>query len=426
MGKPEDRKNIRWSKLDNAAELFPAIAGQILTNVFRLSIVLHEEINEEILQEALNSVLPKFPGYHVTLKAGFFWYYFEENTKPAPCVKPESDYPCRYINTRKNNGYLFRVTYFGKRINLEIFHVLSDGMGGIHFLLELTYHYLSLVHNLESNGGKYYGSNTSIDREDSFLKHYRLGKTRRYKKDKAFYVKGEKLLPSELGIIQGNISVSALKNCCKNYGVSINEYLIANYIWSIYRENSQNKLPIRVAVPVNLRKFFDSTTTKNFFLMVSAEFTPVLTDYTFKDIIREVTDDFRRKITKEKLSEILSFNVQLERNIITRATPLFIKNIAVKSIYRGAALANTTTLSNLGKIKVEPKFEPYIESLSACLPMSLGQNVKGSVCSFQDHLSFTFSSCLNETGIQKSFFRQFASDGISVYLESNGVYNEEM
>lgn len=426
MAKPENRKNIKWSKLDNAAELFPAIAGQTLTNVFRLSIVLQEEINQEILQESLNTVLAKFPGFKVTLKAGFFWYYFEENTKPAPTVNLESDYPCRYINIRKNNGYLFRVTYLGKRINLEIFHVLSDGLGGIHFLLELTYHYLSLVHNLKSEGTLYFGSNTSIDREDSFSKHYRLGKTRRYKKDKALCVKGEKLLPGELGIIQGNLSVSALKNCCKKYDISINEYLISNYIWSIYKETPQNKLPIRVAVPVDLRRFFDSTTTKNFFLMVSAEFSPLYGVDTFEDMIGRVTENFREQITKDKLLEILSYNVQLEQNIVTRATPLFIKNIAVKSIYRGAALANTSTLSNLGKIPVESKFEPYIESLSACLPMSLGQNIKASVCSFKDQLSFTFSSCLAETGIQKSFFRQLAKDGVNVYLESNGVYHEEL
>ena len=41
---------------------------------------------------------------------------------------------------------MFRVTYYKCRINLEVFHVLTDGMGGINFLKELTYQYLRLAH----------------------------------------------------------------------------------------------------------------------------------------------------------------------------------------------------------------------------------------------------------------------------------------
>lgn len=55
-------------------------------------------------------------------------------------------FPCRFIRQNKNCNYLFRVTYYKSRINLEVFHVLTDGMGGINFLRELTYQYLRLVH----------------------------------------------------------------------------------------------------------------------------------------------------------------------------------------------------------------------------------------------------------------------------------------
>ena len=41
---------------------------------------------------------------------------------------------------------MFRVTYYKCRINLEVFHVLTDGMGGLNFLKELTYQYLRLTH----------------------------------------------------------------------------------------------------------------------------------------------------------------------------------------------------------------------------------------------------------------------------------------
>ena len=134
----EKQGTLRWDKLDNTAHVFPVIAGSEMTNVYRISVVLKEEVQQDLLQQALDIVLPKFEIFHVRLRQGIFWYYFEENVKRAPRVHEEETYPCRYIVQNKNRSYLFRVTYYKKRINLEVFHVLTDGMGGTNFLRELT------------------------------------------------------------------------------------------------------------------------------------------------------------------------------------------------------------------------------------------------------------------------------------------------
>ena len=133
------RREIRWDKLDNTANLFPVIAGESMTNVYRISVKLKEEIQPELLQEALNKVLPRMDGFNLRLRRGVFWYYFEENGKKAPKVVEENTFPCRFIHPSSNRDYLFRVTYYSCKINLEVFHVLTDGMGGINFIRELTY-----------------------------------------------------------------------------------------------------------------------------------------------------------------------------------------------------------------------------------------------------------------------------------------------
>ena len=50
-------RSIRWDKLDNTANLFPSIAGESMTNVYRISVTLTDEIDSEKLQEALDIVL---------------------------------------------------------------------------------------------------------------------------------------------------------------------------------------------------------------------------------------------------------------------------------------------------------------------------------------------------------------------------------
>lgn len=422
------QREIRWDRLDNTAHLFPVIAGESMTNVYRISVTLTEMVQPEPLQEALDIVLPKFDGFNLRLRRGVFWYYFEENGKPAPRVREENSFPCRYIQPNKNRSYLFRVTYYKYRINLEVFHVLTDGMGGIDFLKELTYQYLRLVHpELKDKRGDSLSSDISMNREDSFLKNYKKRAPIGYQTKKAYLIKGEKLRPGEFGVMHGYMKIPELKKVCREYGVSINEYLVGTYIWSVYTEcmkSMPSERPIRVAVPVNLRPFFNSITTKNFFAMVSAEFHPTEECYTFPDVLGIVRESLKSQIDREHLEQLFSYNVSNQMNTMARMVPLFLKNIAMRYVYRTSALANTATVTNIGNITVEEEYRPYVEMFHAFLAMSKGQHLKGTICSYGDTLVFTFSFDLLDTSVQRGFFRRLAEDGVTVEMESNGVNYE--
>ena len=419
-------REIRWDRLDNTAHLFPVIAGENMSNVYRISVTLTELVQPDILQQALNIVLPKMDGFNLRLRMGVFWYYFEENGKPAPKVREESNFPCRYIQQNQNHSYMFRVTYYKYRINLEVFHVLTDGMGGINFLKELTYQYLRLAHpELKEKVGDSLNSGTSLNREDSFLKNYKKSSAKGYQTKKAYLLKGEHLGPGEFGVMHGYMQIPQLKEVCHRYGCSINEYLVSVYIWSVYTEcmkGMPSASPIRVAVPVNLRPYFNSITTKNFFVMVSAEFHPTKEVYTFAEVLEIVRDNLRSQINREHLEKLFSYNVSNEKLLAARAVPLFLKNIAMKIVYTKSALANTTTITNIGNIGVDEAYRPYIKRFQIILSPSTGQNTKATVCSYGDELTFTFSSLLKDTSVQKVFFRSLAEDGIDVEIETNGVY----
>lgn len=424
---PKNRE-IRWDRLDNTAHLFPVIAGESMSNVYRISVTLTELIQPKLLQQALDIVLPKFDGFNLRLRQGVFWYYFEENGKPAPRVREENTFPCRFIVQNRNNSYMFRVTYYKYRINLEVFHVLTDGMGGINFLKELTYQYLRLVHpELMGDKGNALNSTTSLNREDSFLKNYRKSSARGYQTKKAYLIKGERLNPGEFGVMHGYMQISELKTVCKRYGASINEYFVAVFVWSVYKEcmhKMPGKRPIRVAVPVNLRPYFDSITTKNFFVMVSAEFYPAKEDYTFEEVLTAVQTSLQKQINKENLEKLFSYNVSNEKLLIARAVPLVFKNMAMRFIYTQSALANTTTITNIGNLTVDKVYQPYVEMFHSCLAISKGQHIKGNICSYRDTLVFTFSYDIADASIQKCFFRKAAEDGIHVEIDSNGVNYE--
>ncbi|MBQ8518376.1 MAG: hypothetical protein IJ455_02075 [Agathobacter sp.] len=426
--KETSKRQLRWDKLDNTALIFPVIAGEGMTNTYRISVELNEEIQPELLQQALDIVLPKFNVFNVRLRMGVFWYFFEENNKPAPRVKEEELFPCRYIQPNKNNSYLFNVSYYKRRINLEVFHVLTDGMGGMTFAKELVYQYLRLAHpELRSQVDDKLSDTTSLNTEDSFEKNYKKKSKRGYTTGKAYLIKLKKLAKGEFGVMHGLINIPELKAVTKKYGVSINEYLVAVFAWATYVQclhKAPSKYPIRIAVPVNLRPYFNSNTLKNFFTMVSAEFHPTEEEYTFEDVLAIIQKSLKSQIQKENLEELFSVSVSNQKNKLLRMVPLVIKNLVMRLVFNRSAVAHTTTITNVGFVKLDPIYEPYVKMFRSFIAMSKGQSLKGTVNSYQDTLVFTFSSIFSDTSVQKEFFRKIAEDGVTVQIETNGVYYE--
>lgn len=422
------KEQLAWDKLDNTAHLFPVIATENMTNVYRISVTLIEEIDRILLQEALNRILPQFLVFRMRLRMGVFWYYFEENTRPAPIVREEYSSPGAYMDKSRNNHYMFRVTYYKCRINLEVFHALTDGAGGIIFLKELVYQYLRLKYPeiLRVEKDKI-SSGIFLDKEDSYVKNFKKAHPKVYKSERALTLHGEKLPKGEMGVLHGYMPVDQLKAAGKKYGVTINQYLVGVFVYCIYKEylkEQPSKVPISCCVPVNLRPYYESHTMKNFFAMVSAVFKPEKERYTLNEVMEIVAESLREQITPENLNNIVSYNVSNEKNWILRAVPLVIKNIVMKRVYGASAKATSATVTNIGNIELREPYRKYVEHFYTTLSMSKGQNMKGGICSYNGILTFTFSSVLLDLSIQKRFFQIIAKDGVSVAIESNGAYYE--
>lgn len=243
-----------WRRLDNTAKLFAAVSGEDLSSVFRISAVLKEKVDPGLLQRALVRTLPEFENFRVKLRKGFFWYYFETNNR-NPGVEEEQSAPCRFIDPHRGARFPFRVSYYGCRINFEVFHGLTDGLGALRFASRLTEHYLELVKKLPVVVQE---REFSPLREDDYLRHYRKLPHRHYSSRPAIAIQGEFLPFDQMAVLQGTIEVSALKTECRKVGVSITKYLAAVLLWAIIQTETDGKTlkrPVALNLPVNLRSF---------------------------------------------------------------------------------------------------------------------------------------------------------------------------
>ena len=135
-----------WRKLDNTAKIF-SLDDKKNTSMFRYSVLLKKNVDPSVLQKALNKTINDCPSYKMKMGAGLFWNYLELNEKNI-IIQEENQIPCEHINLKKNNDYLFKVTYYKNKINLDVFHVLTDGVGASVLLKALIYNYFIIKYKL--------------------------------------------------------------------------------------------------------------------------------------------------------------------------------------------------------------------------------------------------------------------------------------
>ena len=419
-----EQKKAGWRRLDNTAKIFPVIANENLSNVFRVSVTLKETVERDLLQQALEDILPHIEGFRVKLRRGIFWYYFEENKK-VPQVQRESTYPCRYIDPHGNKKFLFRVTYFERRINVEVFHALTDGLGAVNFLKELTFRYLQLSKGedgffRESDEKTREQQEFKVD--DSYLENYRELKHRRYSSQPAYRLTGNYLPIGTGQVLHGYVSVKELKAVCRKYDVSITKYLAASLIWSVWQEYLGGKAcaeAIVLNLPINLRAFFGSDTMANFFAVTSIGYLFKDPDMDFGTLLKKISRQMDKKIDKDRLEESISYNVSNEKKWYLRITPLVFKWMGLNLVFRLKDRAHTMTLSNVGPIRVEPEYQEDIERFHLMIGVSRRQPLKCTACAYGDEIVITFTSVFADSRLQRYFFKKLKADGIQVRLEGN-------
>ena len=415
-----------WRRLDNSAKIFPIASSKKYSSVFRLSAVLKEKINPSILKRAVDKVLVNLSSFKVKLKKGAFWYYFEENNKEI-IVEEEKNYPCKYIEPSTNNDYLFKVTYWENKINLDIFHSLTDGNSGIIFLREIVYTYIEMAHPEDFAKKLRLERKLSNNTEDDYLKNYDKKSKGAKGSKRAYALKGKKLPLAAIGVNHVNINLKLLKEKAKEKNVTITQYLTAILIQAIYQSNYQKhrgKKPIKVCIPVDLRKYFKSETVNNFFsyIVVQADMN-LKTLQSFDGLLKFVKEEFERLLTKEEISKTMSANVKLGNNAFIKSIPLFLKLVIVKLSYLEIRKHTTTTFSNIGRIGIIGEYQKYIDKFLMLIAPETVEKIKCSSCSFEDNLVFTFTSVLENTEVEEAFCKRLKEEGIEISIEGNGVHD---
>lgn len=419
----------KWFKLDNAAKIYPPTRTRAWSAMFRLSVTLCETVDPLLLEQAQKNTLRRFPSFACRLRRGLFWYYLEQ-MDDAPPLWEDIYNPMQNLNDTANHHFMYRLLYYKNRIAAEFFHVLTDGTGGMTFLLSLVNEYLRLAHGVDAAPAPYLlscaDSPSPEEYEDSFLRCYDktiIGRA----ESVSYHTNGTPVPLNRLLIISGTIPTEALTEKAKAYHVSIGVFLAAVLLQAIHehqlteRSAKKRRKPVKISVPVNLRRFFPSRTLRNFSSYVNPGLESRLGPHTFAETVSIVNHFMGLHVTEKELRARFSANVASEKNPLIRIAPLFLK----KPILRAAFLLRgdrcyAATLSNLGRITLPDEIGAYINRIDFMLGRSTTARSVCACVSYRGQTVINFTRTSLESDIERRFFCALVKMGIPVRVESNG------
>lgn len=413
-------KKEKLIPLDNAAKIYPAAMTKKWNAVFAISVYLKEEANKENLKKAVKDLAERFPSFYVRLKRGMFWDYFSK-AKDLDIITDSNDI-CKPINTKDKKRPLFRININGCEIRCEFFHAVTDGGGAMEFVKALILRYLQIC-GYEIKGAENYGIKEWRDKpcekeyEDDFLRIYDGSAGKARKGNSAYQIKidreNERFYRDEVCV-----SLCQLRKLTRKYNCTVTQFIAAAYSMALidmYNDDcSTAKKPLRLSIPVNLRKYWKSSTLRNFSSFITADISPD-GKMSFEDVLSAIKNEMNNKISKEQLYEDVCRNVADEKMLISRMAPSFLKKPVMKTAFRLFGENNyTSTVTNLGAVKLPPEMEEHINMITVTLGETYINPINCAVVSFADTLCATLSFAGNGFKIVRYFMDILASKGLKV------------
>ena len=421
------QKKGRWYRLDNAGVLYSALQREEYSAIYRFSAVMAQPVVPAALQNAIDAVMPRFPGFAMRIRRGFFWYYFEPITAPGPFLKPDVSDPCQPVRFHEDDGWLVRFYYYRDRISMEAFHALADGAGALVFFRTLLAEYLRQTGTaVPAEGGvlPLEEPPCAEELEDAYVRYAGPAARRLPLVRRAYSNRGQAEPFYTFHVTMGFLPVDQLREKAHSYQVSVTEYLAAALLWVLAekqrRENYHRMRPVTLAVPVNLRPWFPSRTLRNFLVTVQPGFDPALGDYTFAEVARQVHHYMRLHTAPQELRAQITRNVRYQSNRALQLIPRVLKNPIVAHNYRTRGVRPfSATFTNPGAFTVPQAMAPHIRHMEVVLGQATVPRPHVASISYGNVMEITVAGTQAETDTERDFFRFLVREGLPVRIESN-------
>ena len=311
---------------------------------------------------------------------------------------------------------------------MEFFHSLTDGRGGSVFLANLVARYLELKHGIAIPRTELIRDPAEPPRaeelEDSFLKNAAEVQADRTE-EVSYRLHGT---PEEKGfrtLTTGIVETEALLAAAHRYHVSVTAFLAAVMAESIIAiQNGEcprrRQRPVKITIPVDLRRLYGSKTLRNFSLVLNIGVDPRYGDYSLEELSGTIYHQLRAYATPQHMAGMIAANVQPQQLIVLRLAPVLLKNIVMNAVYRRTGESfGCLNISNITNVDLPEEMRPYIERMEFIIGPQRSYPNNCSVFSYGGRTYINMIRNIRESELERRFFSRLVELGIAVEIESN-------
>lgn len=411
-----------WFPLDDAAKIYPLSMKHGQTSVFRLAAIMREPVRPALLQVALHFTIQRFPGFAATVRKGFFWHYLDQTKRRYP-VREETDIPVRPMKIAASGSPGFRVLYYGKRIGVEFFHILTDATGGLCFLKTLLAEYLRLLGTEVPRGGDVLDTTLPPmpdEYENAFLSVERQGKASGLIDRAALQLSGRLSSVRPCRVLHFEMDAEALLETARSRNATVTAYLLGLLFLACRFATEAMGGSFNVQVPVNMRKFYPSRTLRNFSMYCGVRL-PYDSVTTLDAILPEIRRQLQEKSCREAMTEMVCASTRLVSSV--RFVPLFIKAPIARMIYGflGDKIF-TNTLSNLGVVELPPEMAEKVDRMEFLLGTLVTNRAGCALVTCNGKAVLSISKQTVDPSLEEALARLLEEDGIPFEVKGSMLY----
>ena len=407
--------------LEQAGLFYASISDKPMEGMFRISATLKDDVDAGMLQDALDTVTRRIPYMQYVYDGEFILSSLVDTGKPLKAVE-DYGHPMIPINWKAGNP-LCQLSWKGRTVSIDAFHALTDGHGALVMLMSVLGEYIKRKY-----GSQIEYSSLVLDPsqepdpeelEDAYKRYARRPSVVDRHRD-AFEIKGGKGEKDDsLRLVHIKADLSAVKAKAKEAGCSITAFLSTLLIDAIQEVKESalktrlSKKPIRLTIPVDLRRFYETKTLRNFLSYADVGIKTKLGHFTIPEIANQVQSQMREKVTEKWLNALFSGDLKVLNNNVAKITPMFIKRgIATLGMHFLGEGRFSSTLSNLGNIVLPIAMSEQIADMNFMLGRPHGDHGVSTCVSYGNALHIDFTRTIRNRETEDLFMKRLDAMGI--------------
>lgn len=407
---------LREFSIDNASILFLSLIRPYHTNSFRISAKLKKSILPEVLQEAVNRIHRRFPSIVAGLRHDFFQY--RQVASDAPPVVRRDPGLLKPMSREELHKCAFRVYYQDTTVSIEVFHALTDGFGAIACMTALISEYIKLLAQEESSSECKelvpLGKAQVWEVEDSYL---RMADVQPKRSPSRFSYLPPRTASADWQVRTSSLTLDTkpLLDAAHRHGVTLNTLLttiLASTVMQMQIKERGDKAlrPVRIMVPVNLRKMAGSRTLRNCSLYTLPTMEGHHRGLSIKQLCKVIHDQLQAQLTRENLFANVSSNVRMQNAWYFKMLPWKLKSLILRLGYRFFGESNSSlTLTNLGIVRLPEALQSHVEDFQCIMTPRVTSPYGCTIMSFGNKLTLNMSRFCLEDELGQLFFRNLVS-----------------